>query len=199
MGPTGAQGAVGPTGPQGPAGAEGATGPTGPQGVAGPTGAQGAAGAAGATGATGPTGPQGTAGAAGATGPTGPQGATGAAGADLAGSIQLSTGGAAQSSSDYVGLGSISETENIVRQVVGITGHITALYCVQEANAGANRTFTLRVNNASTSLTCTISSGTQRGSTTGASIAISGRDTVDILLPSSVDARSASFSLTVGP
>ena len=57
MGPTGAQGATGPTGGPGPTGAQGATGPTGGPG---PTGAQGA------TGPTGPLGPQGAQGAQGA-------------------------------------------------------------------------------------------------------------------------------------
>ena len=70
-GPQGSTGATGATGPQGPAGATGAAGPQGPQGVAGPQGPQGN------VGATGPTGPQGN---TGATGPQGPQGDTGATG-----------------------------------------------------------------------------------------------------------------------
>lgn len=65
MGPTGADGATGPTGATG---ADGATGATGADGA---TGATGATGADGATGATGATGADGATGATGATGPTG--------------------------------------------------------------------------------------------------------------------------------
>ena len=77
MGPTGADGAVGPTGPAGADGNVGATGPTGPTGA---DGAVGPTGPAGADGAVGPTGPAGADGAVGPTGPTGPIGLTGATG-----------------------------------------------------------------------------------------------------------------------
>ena len=84
-GPTGAQGATGPTGPTGAQGATGPTGPTGAQGATGPTGPTGPTGAQGATGATGAQGDGGSTGptgAQGATGPSGPTGAQGATGAD---------------------------------------------------------------------------------------------------------------------
>lgn len=61
-------GAQGPVGPRGPQGIPGAVGPQGPQGIAGPVGPQGPTGLTGATGATGPQGPTG------ATGPQGPAG-----------------------------------------------------------------------------------------------------------------------------
>lgn len=76
----GAQGAVGPEGPQGVAGSPGAVGPTGPAGAVGKTGAAGPVGPAGAVGAqgsagvAGPAGPQGDPGPAGATGPQGAAG-----------------------------------------------------------------------------------------------------------------------------
>ena len=66
MGPTGADGAVGPTGPAGADGNVGAAGPTGPIGLTGATGPTGPTGADGAVGPTGPT----------AVGPTGPTGST---------------------------------------------------------------------------------------------------------------------------
>jgi hypothetical protein len=74
LGPTGPQGATGPTGPSGPSGATGETGPQGPQGVVGATGPQGPQGVVGATG------PQGPQGATGNTGPQGPQGVAGPTG-----------------------------------------------------------------------------------------------------------------------
>jgi hypothetical protein len=74
VGPQGAQGVQGTTGPQGPIGATGPAGATGPQGPIGLTGP------AGATGATGPQGPIGLTGPAGATGAQGPQGIQGVAG-----------------------------------------------------------------------------------------------------------------------
>jgi hypothetical protein len=92
---TGADGAVGPQGPQGLTGADGPVGPQGPQGPAGADGAvgpQGAQGPAGADGAVGPQGPQGLTGADGAVGPQGPQGPQGPAGADGAVGPQGLTG-----------------------------------------------------------------------------------------------------------
>ena len=95
VGPTGAQGPIGPTGAQGTPGAQGPTGATGSIGPVGPTGAtgqtgpqgptgekgeqglQGPTGATGETGATGPTGSQGIQGPIGPTGETGAQGPTG--------------------------------------------------------------------------------------------------------------------------
>ena len=86
QGPTGPNGATGPTGPQGPIGAQGTQGIQGPIGNAGPQGNQGPAGptgptgSTGSTGATGPAGATGPQGATGSTGSTGPQGSTGAQG-----------------------------------------------------------------------------------------------------------------------
>ena len=73
MGPAGADGADGATGPMGPAGADGEDGATGPMGPAGADGEDGA---------TGPMGPAGADGEDGATGPMGPAGADGEDGAD---------------------------------------------------------------------------------------------------------------------
>jgi hypothetical protein len=85
-GPTGADGATGPTGPTGISGIDGPTGPTGEDGVDGATGPTGANGTDGATGPTGingvggATGPAGLNGVDGATGPTGIDGVDGATG-----------------------------------------------------------------------------------------------------------------------
>ncbi len=73
-GPTGQQGAIGPTGPTGLQGQAGNTGPTGAQG---PIGLTGNTGIQGITGATGPSGNIGATGLQGNTGPTGNTGATG--------------------------------------------------------------------------------------------------------------------------
>jgi hypothetical protein len=88
QGETGPTGAIGPTGPQGDTGDTGATGPTGAQGEVGPTGATGDTGATGPTGATGDTGPTGPQGEVGATGPTGPQGDIGPTGPEGVQGIQ---------------------------------------------------------------------------------------------------------------
>ena len=77
----GPQGAQGPIGLTGPAGATGATGSQGPIGLTGPAGATGATGAQGPIGLTGPAGATGATGAQGPIGLTGPAGATGASGA----------------------------------------------------------------------------------------------------------------------
>ena len=68
VGPTGLQGATGPTGPQGIQGVTGPTGPTGPQGIQGEIGPIGPQGI---QGEIGPTGPQGIQGEIGPTGPSG--------------------------------------------------------------------------------------------------------------------------------
>jgi len=91
VGPQGATGLIGPTGPcctgaTGPAGTSvntGATGPAGADGATGPAGADGPTGPAGADGPTGPAGADGATGPPGTTvntGPTGPQGIQGPAG-----------------------------------------------------------------------------------------------------------------------
>jgi hypothetical protein len=89
MGPTGAtglQGVTGPTGATGLQGIQGVTGPTGAtglqgiQGVTGPTGATGLQGIQGVTGPTGATGLQGIQGVTGPTGATGLQGIQGVTG-----------------------------------------------------------------------------------------------------------------------
>ena len=77
-GPDGVIGLTGSTGPTGPDGLTGSTGPTGPDGAIGLTGSTGPTGPDGLTGSTGPTGPDGAIGLTGSTGPTGPAGATGA-------------------------------------------------------------------------------------------------------------------------
>ena len=64
-------------GPQGATGLEGITGPTGLEGTAGPDGDTGVDGLSGPTGEEGTTGPGGDPGATGNTGPTGPAGMPG--------------------------------------------------------------------------------------------------------------------------
>ena len=93
VGPEGPQGEVGAVGPEGPQGEVGPTGPDGPQGEVGAVGLVGATGPQGVDGSIGATGPQGVVGPIGATGPqgvdgsigaTGPQGVVGASGIVLA-------------------------------------------------------------------------------------------------------------------
>ncbi|WP_304519495.1 hypothetical protein [Clostridium estertheticum] len=70
--PPGAQGPVGPQGPNGDAGAQGPAGPQGPNGDAGDQGPAGPQGPNGDAGVQGPAGPQGPKGDTGAQGPAGP-------------------------------------------------------------------------------------------------------------------------------
>jgi hypothetical protein len=177
-------------------GATGSTGATGATGNNGTNGTTGTTGTTGSVGPTGPAGPTGATGATGATGPTGPSGATGPTGGNV--QVLLGSGGQNQANNNFVGLG-ISATEANVAQVMAVSGRFTALFCRQAINATANRTFTLRINGANTTLTCTIPNGSPNGSTTGASIAFNAGDRVAIALPGAVNATPINFGLTVAP
>jgi len=156
-GPTGSTGSAGATGPTGATGAAstvaGPTGSTGSAGATGPTGATGAASTvAGPTGATGPTGSAGANGATGATGPTG----TGGGGAVFQMTNILGTGSSLPRY--YVPNASIVRTaESEAEAIVPLSCTLKDLYVSwNAASAGFNTSFTVRVNGAATSLTCSI-------------------------------------------
>ena len=92
---SGAQGPIGPPGPQGNPGAPGAVGPQGPQGNTGSQGPAGAQGPPGNTGTQGPAGP------AGGTGPAGAPGAAGAPGVGVPVGGATGTVLAKNSATDY--------------------------------------------------------------------------------------------------
>ncbi len=190
-GATGAQGATGQTGATGSTGAQGATGQTGPtgatgtQGATGQTGATGATGSTGtqgATGQTGPTGATGTQGATGQTGSTGPTGATGPAGgptvisgevtfvdpADTAGFIGV--GGEQNVASTVLAAGSQVPAAGTIS---GFRGHLTS------PAAGAV-VFTLFVNSAATTLTCTVIADSVACLDGTHSVAVSAGDTIAV-------------------
>ena len=173
---------AGPTGP---------AGPPGPQGPAGPPGATGPQGPAGPTGATGATGAQGPIGLTGATGPVGPV------------QILFNSGGQNISANHFVGVSIVDSQEAHTQQVVAVSGHLTAMYCSVAAPPGnsVGVTFTLRKNGANTALTCTITNAATQGSTTGASVAFSAGDLLDIALPNSIASanKAASFAVLIGP
>ena len=135
-----------------------------------------------------------------AAGPTGPTGPTGPSAPSTV-SMLFSTGGSNLSNNAFVGVGGIhGAPEGTVQQVMSVAGHFTALSCFMATTSTSAQTFTLRVNGANTTLTCTIPVGSLSGSTTGASIAFSPGNLVDIACPTSgTNATPGSFALTVGP
>jgi len=161
QGPPGPPGADGATGPPGPPGSDGATGPPGSDGATGPPGADGATGPPGADGATGPPG------ADGATGPPGPPGADGATGPPGPAFIIFSGGSLVNlvSNSDrYISMvhqSNVYSTESSAEFVVPEDGTLTNLRVdlSEDPMSGGGTdsyTFTVRLNGANTSLTCTI-------------------------------------------
>lgn len=200
-GPTGATGATGATGSAGFTGATGPTGaastvpgPTGATGPAGPTGANGPTGAASTI--PGPTGPQGATGSAGATGPTGasstvpgptgPQGATGPAGATGA-----SASGASFSITSIGAQGSalprhFGPNTNVARTIETEAETLVPMTCTMRdlfitwngGSAGFATTFTVRLNQADTALSCTIPDGGSACSNTGSTASVSAGDKI---------------------
>jgi collagen triple helix repeat protein len=175
-GATGTDGSVGATGPTGAAGANGSagatgqTGATGAAGVTGSAGATGPAGATGQTGATGTAGATGVAGASGARGATGAQGATGATGAagptgPTGGPTVISGAVTFVDPADTAGFIGIGGEQNVAPTAVaagsqtpaagtisGFRGHLTSA-------AAGTVVFTLLVNGAATSVTCSVAAG----------------------------------------
>lgn len=155
----GAQGATGPQGPAGPGGAQGIQGPAGATGPQGPTGAQGAQGVQGPTGAVG------------ATGPAGPGGfyITNIAGALL--SLPRHFGPNTNAARN-------TETEAETILPAGCT--MRDLYVWWNANAaGSSTTFTVRLNQSDTALSCSIASGgSSCNNTTSTVTALAGDHTV---------------------
>jgi hypothetical protein len=141
-------------------------------------------------------GPTGAAGSTGATGATGPAG--------TGGFIELSSGGQSVGGGNFIGVGgNHGAPEGQSQQIVGVAGHITAIYC--QVNPATNATttvvFQLRVNGGSpVGATCTIPVSSTTGSTSGLSVAINPGDLVDILAPASMPGgTNADFALVVGP
>ena len=120
------------------------TGPSGPSGPSGPDG---------------PSGPSGPAGATGATGPSGPSGPQGPAGQLIGGGSPTNASGAATTYMGPFELGS-SGTESDVQVSFPVSGTIKDFHAFVEAATGNVTkiwTLTLRVNNGTTALTCSIS------------------------------------------
>jgi hypothetical protein len=113
----------------------------------------------------------------------------------------FSTGGNNLGNGFFVGVGGAhGMPEGNVEQIMPIAGHFIALSCFMATTSTSAQTFTLRLNGANTTLTCTIPAGSLSGSTTGASIAFSVGALVDIACPAAnVPGTPGSFSLTVGP
>jgi hypothetical protein len=185
-GAKGERGATGPAGPNGAAGLRGVSGGVGASGEPGATGATGPQGPAGGVEAQGPTGPIGPAGAKGVTGATGPQGATGATGvtgaqgatgATGAGAVMGGSGTAVTASAPtFTGLDSHG-LEAEVEHIIPVSQTFTKFFCFSSA-AGSD-TFTVRVNGASQTGTCTYAGG---GTAVGAtvSIAVKAGDLFDV-------------------
>jgi len=203
---TGPEGPTGPQGPQGPQGVTGPEGPTGAQGVTGPEGATGPQGPQGATGATGPTGDTGPAGATGATGATGQgtTGATGPTGPAGPAATQIIGGGGADSDAQnnnnvFVGLflDDASTTEAPALQSMAIGGSLDN-FNVRLSTApgtGDSYTFTVRLNEANTALSCTISGSATSCSDTGA-VAVTAGQAISILVDPTNDPASAEVRWT---
>jgi hypothetical protein len=114
----------------------------------------------------------------------------------------FTTGTAPLSASHYLGIYGDSSTESTVTQILAASGHFTSFYCYSSTTQnGQSMVFTVRHNFASTTLTCTIPANATEGSTTGASIAFSAGDTIDILEPGSPIAGGGhgAFAVGVGP
>src|SRR5262249_17980460 len=92
--------------------------------------------------------------------------------------MQFSSGGTNAGNNQFIGVGAVSNTEGNVQQIVATSGHFTAFYCYSQTAPSANITFTLRLDGANTSLTCTINNGSTSGSTTGASLAFATGDLI---------------------
>jgi hypothetical protein len=182
-GARGVAGAVGAGGARGPAGPAGATGP---QGVTGSTEAQGPTGATGAQGVTGVTGPVGVTGAAGPTGNTGATGATGS------GAVMGGSGTAILASTpSFTGLNSHG-TELEVEHIMPITQTFTKFYCF--ASTAGTDVFTVRVNGASKTGTCTYAGGASAVMAT-VTIGVTAGDLFDV----EVDGTAGIVTWTLAP
>ncbi len=150
-------------------GPKGATGPAGPAGTTGPAGA------------TGPTGAAST-----VPGPTGPQGATGPAGATGAGAS-----GASFSITSIGAQGSalprhFGPNTNVARTVETEAETLMPMSCTMRdlfiswngGSAGSATTFTVRLNQADTALSCTIPDGGSACSNTGSTASVSAGDKI---------------------
>jgi len=83
---------------------------------------------------------------------------------------------------------------------VSFSGHFTSMYCSVTANvSNSTTTFTLRLNGADTTLTCTIVNGTRKGNTTGASVAFSTGDLIDVQVGTTNPNSPISVAVGVGP
>ena len=133
-------------------------------------------------GATGATGANGASGATGATGVTGATGATGATGTNGPSEILFSSGAANVGNNQFVGVGAVNTKETAVQQIVPVTATYPKMRCFIAKGPGANITFTLRDNAASTTLTCTVEEEKTTGIGTGTTTVKAG-DLVDVATP----------------
>jgi hypothetical protein len=163
----GPQGPAGPAGPKGDTGAPGATGAAGATGPAGPAGVAGPTGPTGPTGNTGPAGPQGPTGASGPVGPAGPTMLHGNGGAAVEYNVVR-----------YVGAAIDSTLEPTVQYLVPTTTTYTTLQC-RHSLAGADVTFTVRINGADVGTACVIGTAATSSSATG-SYAVTAGDLITV-------------------
>ena len=170
----------------GPQGQQGQQGNPGEKGDHGDTGAQGQQGVQGDQGDTGATGAQGTKGDTGATG------AAGAAGAAGPGGLLFTSGGSNIGGGTYLSTTGLqaSNAEGLAQQILATSQTAVATSCAITKANGAQRVFTLRLNGADSSLTCTIPQGAVKGSGTG-SVSLSAGDLVDVKAPATMDSGTA--------
>ncbi len=205
-GATGSQGATGQTGSTGATGSQGATGQTGPTGGTGATGSQGATGQTGSTGATGsqgatgPTGPTGATGSQGVTGPTGATGATGSQGATGLTGPKGDTGadgppggptvisGAVTfvdpaDTAGFIGIGgeqSVASTVLVAGSQTPAAGTISGFRGHLTSPAAGTVVFTLYVNGAATSVTCSVVADTVACLDGTHTVAVAAGDTIAV-------------------
>jgi hypothetical protein len=99
----------------------------------------------------------------------------------------FSSGGADVGNAFFVGIGGTTNQEPKNQQVVGVGGTFTKLTCAVNSNPApaGGLVFTLRVNAANTTLTCTVPAGANVGTGTG-SVTLNAGDKVDVAAPASM-------------
>lgn len=189
-GATGAQGPIGLRGIPGVTGSTGANGPAGPDGVTGPAGLNGVTGPAGLNGATGPTGIKG------ATGSTGVAGSP--AFAIVSGRVALPNINRFFSIDGAIVSANESDTE-FLSPAVDVTASNLRVEMVPAPGVGNNRGFTLRVNQASTTLFCGITGAATTCSDTTHDVTIPAGSDIDFFsVNGAAPASVAKFGFTIG-
>jgi len=105
--------------------------------------------------------------------------------------------------SRFVGVGSVSNLETNVQQIVAVSGTATAMQCYIQTAPSVPIMFTLRRNGGNTTLTCTIQAGQVKGVPAGLPVAFNAGDLFDVATQTapmgSVPSAPGSFAVTTGP